>query len=528
MFKNLDGFKKVKEDKDVTVMQHPKGHTISIAMNSLPAMHKRQLKALPMACGGPVKMASGGEMINLPEASGGSSLPESIPSGVQASRPDSEIQPGFVKNPAAFGDFSGNQPEVIPDPNALPPKGTMIEIPEGAKAESSAEDGADEADASAAPESGPAKGQAQAGISPMSAYNLQASALQDSARAQKQQNAEERSASIEYQNDYAEAASRWDRNQAQMAGQIKSALKDVQDGHINPRQYQESMSSGQRVAAALGLFLGGFSTPFTHQGNPALEMLNKQIDRDIDSQKAGLNNKMNIYHAYLDQYKNAAAAESMTRATMLGVYGQKLKMAALNNADPQIQARLKMGLGQIQQAIVPQLLQAQLFAEGAKFNNSNPNAGQGSEADYNHYLNSAQQINPQLWKDAQSKYIPGVGTTAIPVKHEDIEALSTLKNLNDVAKEAQDFAQTQGPTMYGTSSNQRANDMATTLRLQMGKLVKLNRMTEVEYHQFENMIRSPGSWNSPAAIQSFKDFRKDVAGKVQSLGDQYKIKPFRR
>lgn len=528
MFKNLDGFKKVKEDKDVTVMQHPKGHTISIAMNSLPAMHKRQLKALPMACGGPVKMASGGEMISLPEASGGSSLPESIPSGVQASRPDSEIQPGFVKNPAAFGDFSGNQPEVIPDPRAGPAPGTMVDIPEGAKAQAPAEDGAAGADAEAAPAAGADKGKAPAGISPMSAYNLEAGGLQDFARAQKQQNAEERTAGIEFQNDYAESASRWDHNQAQMVGQLKGALKDVADGHINPRQYQESMSSGQKVTAALGLFLGGFSTPFTHQGNPALEMLNKQIDRDIDSQKAGLNNKMNIYHAYLDQYKNAATAEAMSRATMLGVYGQKLKMAALNNADPQIQARLKMGLGQIQQAIVPQLLKAQLFAEGAKFNNSNPNAGQGSEADYTHYLNSAQQIDPQLYKDAQSKYIPGVGTTAIPVSKEDISELSTYKNLNNLAKEAQDFAQNQGPTMWGTQANQRANDIANNLRLQLGQLVNLKRINEYEAKKYDDMIRSPGGWNNAASIQSFKDLRADIAGKAQSLGDKLRIKPFRK
>lgn len=514
MFKNLDGFKKIKQDDSTATMQHPKGHTITIAMRALPAIHRRQLMALPIheACGGPIKMADGGPPI--PTA-----LPSPDPNYVAPQQSNEEVDPNAdARGAAQMASLQqGKVLEDQPDTSSAGASGSWDDqSPEVAPAVSSAQPAAQTQQS--------AQG---GGLSPMSAYGMQSSGLKEQARAEKSQAGEERIASEEYQNSLADSAAKWQNTQADMMGQIKGALNDMANGQINPKHYQESMTSGQKATAAIGLFLGGLSTPYTHQGNPALDMLNKQIDRDIDAQKVGLNNKQNIYHAYLDQYKNAAAAESMTRATMLGIYGQKMKMAALNNADPLIQARLKMGLGQLQQSIIPQVLNAQLMNEGSKFNGSRPDLA-GSESDYQMYLRGAQAINPTIYKDAQEKYIPGVGTTAIPVKHEDIGALSTLKNLNQSAKEAQDFAQTNGRTMWGTDANQKANDIANNLRLQIGQLVNLKRINEYEAKKYDDLIRSPGSWNQGAAIQSFKDFRNDIHSKTKSMFDQYQVKPFRK
>lgn len=512
MFKNLDGFKKVKQDEHSVTMQHKKGHVITVAMKALPAVHRKQLMALPLhePKSEPVKLADGGPPVPT-------SLP--APADYQPQEQVPDVNPDDQRGAAQMQALQGGKvQDNEPQKESVGASGSW----DGPNAAEQAPEQAQQSAAS--PSSAQSSGQ---NISPMSAYSLQAQGLKEQAAGQRLQNEGEKAATEDYQKSYQEAVNSWQTTQKQMSDQIKSALADVQNGHINPKQYQENMSSGQKVAAAIGLFLGGLSAPYSHNGNPALDMLNKQVDRDIDAQKSNLNNKMNIYHAYLSQYNNAAVAENMTRATMLGIYGNKMKMAALNSADPQIKARLDMGLGQIQNAIIPQLLNAQLMNEGAKFSGSHPNQG-GSEQQYQVYLNNAQAMNPALYKDAQEKYIPGVGTTAIPVKKEDIEALSTFKNLNNLAKEAQDFAQTNGRTMYGTEANQKANDIASQLRLQIGQLVNLKRINEYEAEKYDNLIKSPGSWNQGAALQSFKDFRNDIQSKTKSVFDQYQVKPFRK
>lgn len=505
MFKNLDGFKKIKEDKDTAVMQHPKGHTITIAIKALPVIHRKQLQSLPIH-----KMAEGGKIekyaFGTPyaEGSGGEDqrpppVPTPPPQAQEIADPNAPVPTALpAPSDAQEPELSDDQPTAAAPQQASPP---AVATPDQKKSPSESLDIA-------------------------KIYGMEQSGITGMAKAEAAQAQQQKMAELDYQNSIAGAQQRWDNQSSEMVGHIKAALNDVQNGHINPNQYMENLSTPQKVGTAIGLFLGGFSTPFTHQANPAMEILNKQIDRDVEAQKLNQNTKLNVYHGYLEQYKNAAAAENMTRATQLAIYGSKIRQAAAESGSPLAMSRAKVAIGELQQKIYPLVLNAQLQRHMSKFNGLSPEMG--SESEYQVALNSAQQINPALYKDAQEKYIPGVGVTKIPVAKEDIAELSAYKNLNQLAKEAQDFAQTNGRTFWGTGANQKANDLANNMRLQIGQLVNLKRINEYEAKKYDDLFHSPGAWNQGAAIQSFKDMRNDIAGKTQSLGNKLGIKPFRK
>lgn len=543
MFKNLDGFKKIHEDKDKTVMQHNKGHRITIANRALPALQRKQLQSLPLheCSGGAIKMAGGGKIGHYYD--GGKTVPlvdygqNSTPADVQDYTPVAQgTGVGDQFNRIAANNLPttpvpaagpANESEAISDELGVGKKSQEKQPPAPVADED--DDTQDDTDKPPvpAPVAAPPAGQpGQQSFNPNDIIGLESAGIKGQANAESQLAQAQLATEQNYQKQMADENVKWQAQQQQMFGQIGSSLQDVKNGHINPNQYMENMSSGQKVSTAIGLFLGGLSSAFTHQGNPAMDMLNKQIDRDIDAQKTGLNNKMNIYHAYLDQYHNAAAAENMTRATQLGIYGSQLREAAAKSGDPLAQARAKIGLAQIQQQMYPLIQNAQLNANAAKFNGTSPQ--NGSEPEFQSLLSNSQRAGSPLYKDLQEKYIPGVGVTKIPVQKEDISELSTYKNLNDLAKQAQDFAQTTGRTLPGTNANQKANDIANQLRLQIGQLVNLKRINEYEAKKYDDLVRSPGAWNQGSAIQSFKDLRSDIAGKTQSLGQKLGITPFRR
>jgi hypothetical protein len=128
-------------------------------------------------------------------------------------------------------------------------------------------------------------------------------------------------------------------NQKNYENNYQAFLQDVQNGHINPDNYLQNMGASKKIATAIGLFLGGWSSGYTGQGNPALDFLNKQIQNDIEAQKENLINKpktllnANIAH-YGDQRIGTQLTENMLRDITL----QKAKVAADALGTPSAQA----------------------------------------------------------------------------------------------------------------------------------------------------------------------------------------------
>ncbi len=500
---DLRHFKKVATDQKSSTFKNNKGAEIKIAHAGLSKSHLNQLKALPL------------------HSEEGNIVPENNVEAV-----DKSSLQGLVNDPEGSAtQVLPGSPQIVFAQDKSNPQG-LSEIPEQSPAPEQAGSLPQVSNAVSNAVIPPQESAKKLSATDIPGVSQEIKGINQLAQAQQQQSQYLANAERAHRQALEIAAAEWQNNSKGMEEDIHNALKDVQKGHIKPNQYLENMGTGSKIASAIGLFLGGLGSAYTGQGNPAMDFLNKQIDRDIDSQKSGLNNKMNVYHGYLEKYKNASVAEQMTRATQYALYASQAKEIMDKFQGPAAEAQKNLMLGKLFQSAQGAVANANLLRATAKFDS--PDSQGGTEADYLSAMNAAQNINPAKHKDMQSKLMPGIGTTQIPVTHEDIASMASLRNLNELAKQGQALAQTEGRTMWGTAANQKANDIANSMRLQLGKLLELNRINEYEAKKYDDMIKSPGAWNSGAAIQSFKDIRNEIASKTQSLGDKVRLKPFRR
>lgn len=127
----------------------------------------------------------------------------------------------------------------------------------------------------------------------------------------------------------------------------KAFQSDIENQHIDPQHYLNSMGTAQKVATGIGLILGGMGGGLMHQQNPALVFLQNQIDRDINSQMADLGKKQNLLSANLEQFGNLKDATDMTRVMQADIVSNQLKQSAAKAQSPLAAARAQQAIGVI-------------------------------------------------------------------------------------------------------------------------------------------------------------------------------------
>jgi hypothetical protein len=151
--------------------------------------------------------------------------------------------------------------------------------------------------------------------------------------------------------------------------EIGSVVNDIKAGHINPNHYMENLSTGGKIATIFGLILGGATSQYTGGRNLAFEMLQKQIDRDVDAQKANLANKQTLFNAYQHRFGNAKDADAMARITQANIYANKLEQAAAKSRDPIAKAKAMEAIGALKAQYAPlqqQVAHRQAILQSAK------------------------------------------------------------------------------------------------------------------------------------------------------------------
>lgn len=98
---------------------------------------------------------------------------------------------------------------------------------------------------------------------------------------------------------------RQDSERAWQMNQIQSAQRDLDEAHakgVDPHHWFANKGTGSKIAMAIGLIAGGFNQGIHGGSNPMMDLMNKEIDRDIDAQKEGiagkqrsLDNKVSLY-----------------------------------------------------------------------------------------------------------------------------------------------------------------------------------------------------------------------------------------
>lgn len=194
--------------------------------------------------------------------------------------------------------------------------------------------------------------------------------------------------------DEANALTAFQQHSSDLNQERQNFISDIQDGEIDPNHYMGNMDTSKKITTGIGLILGGIGGGLTHQANPALQMLNNNIDRDIDAQKTNLNSRQSLLSANLKQYGNLLDATNATRIMMNDIVGHKLDVAAANAQSPAAKAAALQAKGALQQQTAPMIYQLNMrrtlmgIGQGGSSPNGQPTASNLSSVDPAAFIHS--------------------------------------------------------------------------------------------------------------------------------------------
>lgn len=125
---------------------------------------------------------------------------------------------------------------------------------------------------------------------------------------------------------------------------------EVKNQKVDPNHFwnqQTGVKGGaNKVLALLGLFLGGMSQSKTGV-NPAGQMLQNAIDRDIEAQKANINQKNNLFNMNMKKYGDLAQAEQATKLDMMNMFNVQLQQIGASTQSEAVKANAALAKGQL-------------------------------------------------------------------------------------------------------------------------------------------------------------------------------------
>lgn len=125
--------------------------------------------------------------------------------------------------------------------------------------------------------------------------------------------------------------------------------KWLKENPLNSQRWWQNKSTAGKVSSAIGLILGGIGSGLTRGPNAALDLLNREIDRDIEAQKANINEKNNHLAQLARRLGDVRMAESAERAYQTDLLASQIEQTGLKYADPKIQAETQAHVAALRQ-----------------------------------------------------------------------------------------------------------------------------------------------------------------------------------
>lgn len=243
-------------------------------------------------------------------------------------------------------------------------------------------------------------------------------------------------------------------------------IADIQNGYIDPNQYWHGDANGNgghsKIAAGIGMILAGFNP--TNNPNAAINMLKYQMDQNIDAQKANLGAKQNLLSANLHQFGNLRDATDMTRMMQNDIVTHQLQAAAAKSGSQMAQAQAMQAIGPLQRENAQ--MQQQFAMRRAMMGlANNPNGNPDAVAQMIGY---ARVTNPEMAKEMESRYVPGVGMAQVPIPEKARDELKAHVDFDNAAKDLQQWTQNHTTVVPGTADYntgvQKALNMQALIR----------------------------------------------------------------
>jgi hypothetical protein len=472
----------VKEDARSFVVQHPNGHQITFAKHGVSEETLKMLRTLPKV----QKFADGGEVQPLDiepiSADSGSSAPLEV-ERVPASEPAPEPTPQASAPTPTEDVISDSQAAPSDEPNPAP-----------SDADSSVQDGnalsdaANAANASAQTQAAPSVSNDAA---PPKSPTEQIASMPDDLMGQMKSNEKleeqgiKEAAAAKTQSGKAQAAAydenikqlqaskqQFDQEHKAIASQMDTLYNQAVNGKIDPNRVWNNKSTGSKISTIVGILFSGIGAGITKQPNMAVQLLNDQINRDIDSQKADIQNKQTLYSLNLQRYRDTTAAEEATRMQLQAIVGGQVATAAARAQGPEAQAQAKIMLGQMRNGMIPQMQQlamTRLLTSG-----------------------NIASVNPNLLPDhLRDRFVPGVG---LATTKEDAAKVKDMKPKFDTflstLSQLQTFAQKHAGTVMDRATVNEGKTLAAQAQDQYRQLNGEGVFRAGEASFIESMIPS--------------------------------------
>jgi hypothetical protein len=216
----------------------------------------------------------------------------------------------------------------------------------------------------------------------------------------------------------------------QLEDERQAHMQDIKDGYIDPNAYWKDHS---KVMSGIGMILAGFNP--TNSPNAAVNFLKFQMEQSLEAQRQNLGAKQNLLAANQRQFGNLRDAMDMTRVMQNDIMAHELQSAAAKAQTPMAKAAALQAAGQLQMEAAPLFQQ---FALRRAMMNLTNNGGSPNAIE--HMLGYMRVVNPEMAKEMESRYVPGVGLAATPVPNDVRGQLISKQQFGEAVKNLQSWA----------------------------------------------------------------------------------------
>lgn len=297
----------------------------------------------------------------------------------------------------------------------------------------------------------------------------------------------------------------------------QAQMQDINNGHIDPRHYIDSMSTGGKIKTAIALILGGIGSGMTHQPNMAAEYINKQISNDIDTQKADLANKHNLLGANFKATGNLLTAAETTRMQVLDLNSMHLKTLAAGAQNELQRAALLNTSGKLDQEAAQ--IQSQIAMRNVLVGSSQ---GGDTEQQFQKRNSLLRVMGQEKFADAsEERHVPGVGNGSRKVPESTLNEISARNSLDASLSDLENFAsQNSGSINPSVIKQGRAKAALVGNSIRTAEDMGVIKKTEAEFMQ--SLIADPTQFFAKyRASKAYQEVRRDNTVKLNSLKSVY-------
>lgn len=133
----------------------------------------------------------------------------------------------------------------------------------------------------------------------------------------------------------------------------KQLFQDVSNTKIDPNRIWHDASTGQKVAASIGMILGGMGAGLTGGPNQALGVIQALQNRDLEAQKMDLGKKESLLSRNLQKYHNLDMAMNATMLQQNAMTQGLVASAAARSNSAQARAQAQITNAQLENQAIP-------------------------------------------------------------------------------------------------------------------------------------------------------------------------------